>query len=369
MKTRAALFYGPAQPIRVETIDIGPPQDDDVLVRMVAAGVCGSDLHVVRGEWERPTPMVLGHEGAGIVEIVGDRVEHLVAGDAVMLSWAPSCQECGSCRRGRPAACGKLRDAIGAGTLVDGTTRLSKNGAPVYRMTALAAFADHVVLPARSAVKIPTGVPLREAALVGCAALTGVGAVENIAAPPPAAHAVVIGAGAIGQFVIQGLRIAGAAEIVAVDPNESRRARALELGATQAIGPDRLDSLVAHMPEAFDRSYDAVGGPETTGAAFSAIRNGGTAVIIGLSKSGQRLEVDPVDLVVREKALVGSIYGSGDPVEMGGRLLSRIADETLRIDGMIGEIFPLEEVNAAIDLALAGTGGRVLLAPDPQLAA
>jgi S-(hydroxymethyl)glutathione dehydrogenase / alcohol dehydrogenase len=369
VKTRAALFYGPDQPINIETIDIEAPHDDDVLVRIVAAGVCGSDLHVIRGEWSRPTPMVLGHEGAGIVEAVGDRVEGLAVGDAVMLSWAPSCQECGSCLRGRPAACGRLRDAIGAGTLVDGTTRLSKNGEPVYRMTALAAFAEYVVLPARSAVKIPAGVPLREAALVGCAALTGVGAVENVAAPAPGARAVVIGAGAIGQFVIQALRIAGAAQIVAVDPNESRRDRATELGATQVVSPDELESIVESMPEAFDRSYDAVGGPQAAATALAAIRSGGTAVIIGLSKPGQRVEVDPIDMVVHEKTLVGSIYGSGDPVEMGGRLLSRIADRTLTIEGMIGETFALEDINDAVNLALAGTGGRVLVIPDPESAA
>src|SRR5579875_1050371 len=135
MKTRAALFEGVDRPLRVATVDIDEPHGDGVLISMAAAGICGSDLHVIRGEWERPTPMVLGHEGAGRVEAVGDQVTSLKVGDLVIMSWAPSCQECGSCRRGRPAACGKLRDAIGAGTLVDGTTGLSEDGRTVYRMT------------------------------------------------------------------------------------------------------------------------------------------------------------------------------------------------------------------------------------------
>src|SRR5437588_8778916 len=176
MKTRAAVFHGYRKPLEVAEIDAEAPGPREVVVRMAAIGICGTDLHQIKGEWVRPTPMVLGHEGAGVVEAIGDEVAQLRPGDEVVLSWAPSCGECPECRRGRPATCVPLNRAIGAGTLVDGTTGLSMNGETVYRGTATGAMADRVVVSER--VALPTGgnVPLDPAALPGCAALTGRGA-------------------------------------------------------------------------------------------------------------------------------------------------------------------------------------------------
>ncbi len=350
--------------MEVAEIDLQDPAGDDVIVRMAAAGVCGSDLHVVKGEWKRSTPMVLGHEGAGIVEAVGPGVTGIAAGDRVILSWAPSCQACGSCRRGRPAACAELRRAIGAGTLVDGTTRLSRDGQTVYRMTTVGAFADHVVVPERAAIRIPAEVSLEHAALLGCAALTGVGAVVNAARAQPGSRAVVLGAGAVGQFVLQGLRIAGASEIVAVDPSERRREQALQLGATAAIAPPELADTVAASEEGFDAAIDAVGSAETATTAFRSLRNGGTAVLVGMGPPGQALGIDPLEFVTQEKTMVGSIYGSGDPQEMTDFLLDHIAAGSLLLEPMIGPRYPLGEINAAVDEALRGTTGRVLVVFD-----
>ena len=178
MKTRAGLFRAVGEPLEVVELDLAEPGPDDVVVRMAAVGICGTDLHQVKGEWQRPTPMVLGHEGAGVVEHVGDAVDvGAASGDEVVLSWAPSCGQCADCARGRPAACVPLHRAIGNGTLVDGTTGMSLGGETVYRGTATGAWAEHVVVTSK--VALPTGgaVPLRDAALLGCAALTGVGAV------------------------------------------------------------------------------------------------------------------------------------------------------------------------------------------------
>jgi S-(hydroxymethyl)glutathione dehydrogenase / alcohol dehydrogenase len=361
MKTRAALFHGTDRPLSVAPVEVAEPEGDGVLIAMTAAGICGSDLHVVKGEWARPTPMVLGHEGAGHVQAVGDRVTSLKVGDPVIVSWAPSCQECGSCLRGRPAACSKLRAAIGAGTLVDGTTGLSHDGMTVYRMTTVGAFARHVLVPERAAIKIPHGVPLEHAALLGCAALTGVGAVENAAHVETGASAVVIGAGAVGQFIVQGLRIAGASEILAVDPTLPRRQQALELGATAAIDPSDLPQLVTSRAEGFDYAFDAVGGAATVRAAFDAVRNGGTAVLVGMGPPGQKLDLDPLGLITQEKTLTGSIYGSGEPKAMTERLLAYLADGQLQLGSMLGERFSLEDVNAAVDSALEGEGGRALV--------
>ena len=239
MRTRAAVMHEPGR-LEVEELDVEEPLPGEVVVRMSAVGVCGTDLHSYKGEWDRPTPIVLGHEGTGVVEAVGGDVAALREGDRVVLSWAPACGECGPCRRGRPAACGPLSSAIGKGTLLGGRTGLSLGGETVYRGTATGALAEHVVVAAGAAMPLADDVPLEHAALLGCAALTGVGAVLNAARPEPGFTALVIGAGGVGQFVVQGARIAGAAEVLVVDPVEARREQALGLGATRACAPDDL---------------------------------------------------------------------------------------------------------------------------------
>src|SRR5512132_2178363 len=226
MKTRAAIFHGPGRPLEVCEIELEEPRDDEVVVRMAAVGICGTDLHNIKGEWQRPTPVVLGHEGAGTVEAVGGGVETLRAGDRVVLSWAPSCGECADCARGRPAACVPLHRAIGAGTLVDGSTGMSLNGETVYRGTATGSLAERLVVAERVALPLGDDVPLEEAALLGCAALTGVGAALFAAHVGPGASVVVIGGGGVGQFVLQGARLAGAETVVSVDPVGGRRDQA-----------------------------------------------------------------------------------------------------------------------------------------------
>jgi S-(hydroxymethyl)glutathione dehydrogenase/alcohol dehydrogenase len=228
-------------------------------------------------------------------------------------------------------------------------------------MTTVGAFADHVLVPERAAIRIPDGVPLEHAALLGCAALTGVGAVENAARVEPGASAVVIGAGAVGQFIVQGLRIAGATEILAIDPTPQRREQALELGATAAADPSELGELVTSRGEGFDYAFEAVGGTKTIRAAFDAVHNGGSAVLVGMGPPGQSLDLDPLELITQEKTLTGSMYGSGEPQAMTERLLAYLANGQLQLGSMIGERFDLDEINDAIDSALDGKGGRALV--------
>lgn len=354
MKTRAALFRGPGRPLELGDVELEEPGPGDVLVRVRACGICGSDLHVVRGEWTRPTPMVLGHEGAGVVEAAGENVHGLVPGDRVVLSWAPSCGECGPCRHGRPAACAPLRAGIAAGTLPDGTTRLSVDGRPVYRMTSIGALAELLVVPARAALPLPDGVPLEQAALLGCAALTGVGAVLNRARVREGDAVLVVGAGGVGQFVVQGARIARAAEIVAVDPLEARRAQALRLGATAAVSPEDAGGE-------YDVAFDAVGGPETFALALRLTRGGGTVVAVGMAPAGTRLELDPGELTNEEKVLTGSLYGSEDPAAALPALLEHVRAGTLELASLVGPSFPLERADDAVQASLAGAPGRVLV--------
>jgi S-(hydroxymethyl)glutathione dehydrogenase / alcohol dehydrogenase len=362
MKTRAALFHAPGRPLEVREIDVEAPRAGDVLVKMAAVGLCGSDLHVIRGEWLRPTPMVLGHEGTGVIEAIGAGVADLTCGQRVVLSWAPSCGVCGPCQRGRPAACLRLREAFGKGTLLDGTTRLSMDGTPIYRMTAVGALAEHVVVSAETALPLADDVSLDEAALLGCAALTGVGAVRNAAKVPPGAAVVVLGAGGVGQFIVQGARMSGARHIIIVDPFAERIAKGVELGATHAAHPEDLDELMSViLPEGADYCFEAVGRPESEAAALRWTRAGGTAVLVGLPAAGTQLAVDPFEFAAREKTLTGSIYGSDDPARAMPELLERVKSGEIRLTPLVGPRYALDDVNDAIAATLAGEPRRVLV--------
>jgi S-(hydroxymethyl)glutathione dehydrogenase / alcohol dehydrogenase len=364
VKSRAAVFRGAGEPLEVREIDLDDPGPRDVLVRMAAVGICGTDLHSIRGEWTRPTPIVLGHEGAGVVESVGEEVASVQPGDEVVLSWAPACGECADCRRGRPAACINLHRAIGAGTLVDGTTGMSLDGETLYRGTTTGAMSERLVVTERVALPTGGGIPLEEAALLGCAALTGVGAVLFAAKAQPGSIVLVVGAGGVGQFCVQGARIAGAETIVCVDPLDARLQLVRELGATHTAAPDGLKELMRELaPDGADYALDAVGNPETTVFALRFTRSSGTCVIVGLPAAGARLDLDPAEFNRREKFLTGTMYGSEDPAVALPILLEHVRAGRLKLRELLGPTYPLEQVNDAFEAALAGSPGRVLVTP------
>jgi S-(hydroxymethyl)glutathione dehydrogenase/alcohol dehydrogenase len=364
LKTKAGLFWEAGRPLEVAEIDLEEPGPEDVVVRMAAVGICGTDLHQVKGDFQRPTPMVLGHEGAGVIEAVGSAVTTLAPGDEVVLSWAPSCGECPGCRRGRPATCLRLNRAIGAGTLLDGTTGMSLGGETVYRGTATGCLAQRVVVSAQTALPLGDGVPLAEAALLGCAALTGVGAALFAAKVTPGSSVVIVGAGGVGQFIVQGARIAGAELIVVTDPVAGRREMALRLGATHAVEPDALKPLLReHTADGADFGFDAVGDPSTSTTALRFTRGGGTTVIVGLPPAGARLDLDPGELTRKEKLLTGTLYGSEDPAVALPLLLEHVRARRLQLKELIGPRYSLDDVNEAIEASLAGAAGRVLVEP------
>jgi S-(hydroxymethyl)glutathione dehydrogenase / alcohol dehydrogenase len=358
MKSRAGLFWGVGRPLEVAEIDLDEPGPGDVVVRLAAVGICGTDLHNVRGDWQRPTPMVLGHEGAGVVEEVGKDVSALRAGDHVVLSWAPSCGECADCRRGRPAACVPLHRAIGAGTLVDGTTGMSLEGETIYRGTATGALSERLVVTQKVALPLGEDVPLEQAALLGCAALTGVGAVLFAARVEASSSVLVVGAGGVGQFVVQGARIAGAREIVCVDPFQERLDQVRTLGATRTCPPEELK-----LDDGVDYAFDCVGSPETTRFALRWTRSAGLCVMVGLPAAGARLDLDPAEFNRREKRLTGTMYGSEDPAVALPILLEHVRAGRLDLANMVGPTFALDQVNDAIEASLAGAPGRVLVTP------
>jgi S-(hydroxymethyl)glutathione dehydrogenase/alcohol dehydrogenase len=361
VETRAALFHAVGRPLELAVIELQEPRADEVVVRMAAAGICGTDLHQVTGEFRRPTPIVLGHEGAGVVEAVGEAVTRVRPGDEVVLSWAPSCGECPGCRRGRPATCRVLNAAIPRGTLPDGRTGMSYRGETVYRGTATGCFAERVVVSERVALPVH-GVPLEAAALLGCAALTGIGAVLSAAQVEAGASVLVVGAGGVGQFVVQGARLAGAAQTVVADPVRVRRDQALRLGATHAADPASLDAvLLEAAPDGVDFAFDAVGAPETVTTALRHTRDGGTTVVVGLPAAGRVYELDPFELIRKEKRVTGTLYGSLDPALALPELLEHVTAGRLELGTLVSDRFPFERINDAVDASLAGSAGRVLV--------
>jgi S-(hydroxymethyl)glutathione dehydrogenase/alcohol dehydrogenase len=267
--TRAAVLPAPGRAVEMWDVSLAAPGPGEVEVEIAAAGVCGSDLHVVGGEWDVPMPVVLGHEGAGVVSRLGPDVTGLEVGDHVILSWVPQCGRCRQCEAGRPWQCELVASVVApGGVLFDGTSRWSRDGETLHHYLGVSSFAERVVVPESGAVRIRPDAPLDVVAIVGCAVATGVGAVRNTAAVPPGASVAVIGCGGVGLSVIQGARLAGAARIVACDVDPGKLEVAAQLGAT--------DTVVAGdpLPEGLDFVFDAIGKIETTEQAIGALGAG-----------------------------------------------------------------------------------------------
>ncbi|MCH1867975.1 zinc-binding dehydrogenase [Nocardioides sp. CFH 31398] len=372
MQITAALLSGVGQPFEITTLTLDDPGPGEVRVRLATSGVCASDAHTRSGRIPSPTPSVLGHEGAGVVESVGAGVTHVRVGDHVALSWMPSCGACRHCQRGRPVLCTAAAPALLAGTMLDGSVRLhDAAGRPVHHYSFLSTFATHTVVPAASAVPIPADVPLAVASIVGCAVLTGYGAVVNQARVTPGSSVVVFGGGGVGLAAVVAARVGGAAQVIVVDPLESKRTAALGFGATHVLAPS---PVVAEQVRALtggdgaDYGIDATGSQGVVAQAFDAVVAGGTVVCVGVPAPG----VDPVlpgaNLVRSEKTVVGSLYGSSRPGLDIPAVLDLYMGGLLPLDRMITKAFRLDEVDTAFDELRAGTLGKGVLVLDPELA-
>jgi Zn-dependent alcohol dehydrogenase len=248
MKIRAAVLREVGAPFSVETIDLAPPRRGEVRVRMKAAGICHSDWSLRTGATRHPLPVVPGHEGAGIVEALGEGVSGLQVGDPVVLSWAPNCGECFYCLEGRPSLCSTYLEPIWAGALMDGTTRLSRDGEEIFHYTALACFAEAAVVPVESCVPVPRELPIHIGALIGCAVTTGVGAVLNTVSLKPGTSVAVFGLGGVGLSAVMGAALSGASRIIGIDREPAKEAMAIEAGATDFLEagkdtPDRVREM------------------------------------------------------------------------------------------------------------------------------
>ena len=358
---RAAVFIGPGQPVRVTDVELDPPGAGEVEVAIAAAGVCHSDLHIVLGEWQHPVPVVLGHEGSGVVTAVGAGVTSLSPGDHVVLSWGPACGRCRYCRLGRPAQCQLAAEVVApGGVLHDGTSRLRIAGQPAYHYLGVSSFAERAVVPESGAVRVRQDAPLDLAALVGCAVATGVGAVRNTAGVAPGATVAVIGCGGVGLSCVQGARLAGASRIVAVDVVADKLTVARRLGATDVVHADGrpvVAALRALVPEGLDYVFDAIGKIETTEQAIAALGLGGSTVLVGLPPSGRQARFDPLALAEAEQRILGCNYGSIVPQRDIPQLVEEVMNGDLKLGPMVSARRPLAEAAEALaDLR----SGRVL---------
>jgi Zn-dependent alcohol dehydrogenase len=355
MQTRAAVLDAPRRPLSVETLELAPPRASEVLVRLRASGVCHSDLHVRDGDWRRALPAVLGHEGAGVVEAVGEGVTTVARGDHVVLSWWYPCNACRFCARGRPWACEGTR--AGESLLPDGTTRLRRpSGDPVRSYLAVGTFAERTVVAESAAVRVPRETPFDVAALIGCAVATGVGAVTKTAPVPPGSSVVVIGCGGVGLSIVMGARAAGADPIVAVDRAEAKLALAAEVGATHGVRS--VAEAAAKLAGGADFVFEAIGLPETIEAVPSLLVPGGTGVLVGLTPQGVSVSYDVYTVVDRGLSLRGSAYGSTDPAVDFPRLAELYLDGTLPLDRLISHRIGLDDVEDALAALRRGERAR-----------
>jgi S-(hydroxymethyl)glutathione dehydrogenase/alcohol dehydrogenase len=351
-------------PVAVEEVTLPEPGPGQVRVRLAAAGVCHSDLSLARGTLAHALPLVLGHEGAGRVVVVGDGVTGLAPGDPVVLNWAPPCRACWWCTHGEPWLCARASEAWQRpyGRLADGTE--------AYPGLGTAAFATETVVAAAACVPLPGDVPLVEAALLGCAVLTGVGAVRNAAGVRPGESVVVIGLGGVGLAAVQGARLAGADPIIGVDPAVKPTASlrsdattkaelARRLGATEVLtpGPGLAKRVRALLDgRGADHAIECVGRPETIRAAWSVTRRGGKATVVGLGATTDQVTFNALEIGHFARTLVGCYYGNADPAVDVPRLLDDYRAGRLDLAALVTERIPLAEVGAALDRL--GTGAR-----------
>lgn len=365
MKALAALMTAPSEPLHVEEIDIADPGFGEVRVRMLASGVCHSDLRVLVGEWGATLPIVLGHEGAGVVEAVGAGVRSLTEGDHVALSWTPSCEVCRYCLSGRPQLCLNARATAYNNVLPDGTTRLSFGGKPVYSYLSVGAFAEYAVVPESGAIKIGSHIDPKIASLVGCAVTTGVGAAINTQPIPPTATTMVIGAGGVGQSVIAGLNLQSPSMLIAVDIVDERLEAARRIGATHTINSSRTDVREAVMDLTdgigIDFAYEATGRTDAIEQAYSALASGGVCTVVGQVASGGRISIDPLAMSGRELTLRGSNYGSSRPAIDFPRILNLHEQGKLDLNALVTNTISLDQINTAFEDMQEGKGLRTVV--------
>ena len=362
--TRGLVFERPGEPLVDGDLLLDPPGPGEVLVRLLASGICHSDLHTLDGEWEAAEPLVLGHEGAGIVEAVGPGVESPAIGDLVVLSWLAPCHLCVACQRGQPWLCSRTRAL--EHRMPDGTTRLhDRRGREVFPYLGIGTFLERTVVPASAAITVPPETPPASAALIGCCVSTGIGSVTRVAAVPEGATVAIIGLGGVGLSLILGAVLAGAARIIAIDRVAAKLDRARTVGATDTIlatDPETTEAAVRDLTDGgADFAFEAIGLVPTIEQSIRLLRPGGTAVVVGMTPLGRRASFDAFDLADRSLRVIGSNYGSTIAASDFPRYAGLANAGRLPIDLLVDAVIGPEQVNDALDAVRRGDSVRQVL--------
>jgi S-(hydroxymethyl)glutathione dehydrogenase/alcohol dehydrogenase len=362
---RACVIHDFAQGPNVEDVTVLDPEPGEVVVRIAASGVCGSDMHLIHGRTPVATlPMIIGHEGAGVIEAVGAGVEAVTPGDHVVIALYGPCLRCANCLSGNIVHCnGAARVQNMFGRMADGSTRLRQGATPIHPMIGCGSLAEYAVVRESMVVPVPKDVPLDLIALAGCGVTTGLGAVFNTARVGPGDRVAVVGCGGVGLNVVQGARIAGATTIVAIDTNPVKLDLADRLGATHCIDTsdvDMRDALMQIVPGGVDFAFEVVGNVDLVAQVFELTRQGGTCVMVGAPPPGERIPIDGRTLFM-ERRLSGTMGGSNIPHRDIPRIVELYRQGRLDLDTLISQRLPLERVHEAFAAAEAGTVARSVI--------
>ena len=367
IKCKAAIAWGPGQPLSIEEVEVMPPQAGEVRVRIVATGVCHTDAFTLSGEDpEGVFPCILGHEGGGIVESIGEGVTSVKVGDHVIPLYTPECGECKFCKSGKTNLCQKIRATQGKGLMPDGTTRFSKDGQPIYHYMGTSTFSEYTVLPEISIAKVDPAAPLEEVCLLGCGVTTGIGAVMNTAKVKEGESVAIFGLGGIGLSAVIGARLAKAGRIIAIDINESKFELARKLGATDCINPNDYDKpiqeVIVEMTDGgVDFSFECIGNVKVMRAALECCHKGwGESVIIGVAGAGQEISTRPFQLVTG-RVWRGSAFGGVRGRSELPSYVQRYMQGEFKLDDFITHTMPLEQINEAFDLMHEGKSIRTVI--------
>ena len=367
IKSRAAIAWGPKQPLSIEEVDVMPPQAGEVRVRIIATGVCHTDAFTLSGDDpEGIFPVILGHEGGGIVESVGEGVTSVQVGDHVIPLYTPECGECKFCKSGKTNLCQKIRETQGKGLMPDGTTRFFKDGQPIFHYMGCSTFSEYTVLPEISLAKVNKEAPLEEVCLLGCGVTTGMGAVMNTAKVEEGATVAIFGIGGIGLAAIIGATMARASRIIAIDINESKFELARQLGATDCINPKNFDKpiqevIVEMTGGGVDYSFECIGNVNVMRSALECCHKGwGESIIIGVAGAGQEISTRPFQLVTGRVWRGSAFGGVKGRTELPG-IVDRYMQGEFKLDDFISFTMGLDRINEAFDLMHAGKSIRTVI--------
>jgi alcohol dehydrogenase len=374
MKTRAVVIremekprpYATSRPLSVEEVDLDPPGEGEVLVRIRAAGLCHSDLSTINGDRPRQMPMVLGHEAAGEVMELGPGVRDLKVGDHVIVVFVPSCGHCLPCMEGRPALCEPGAKSNGAGTLLTGATRLSIGGQRVHHHIGVSAFAEYAVCARESLIKIDPTLPFEEAALFGCAVITGAGAVINTAKVPPGTTVAVVGLGGVGLMSMLAARLSGCRTVIAIDMLDDKLRLAAQLGATHTLNardPKCSDAVRDITQGGVDFAFEMASSVKALELAYKITRRGGTTVTASLPHPTHTMSLPVTNLVAEERTLKGSYVGSCVPARDIPRFISLYQQGLLPVDRLMSERIGFKDINEGFDRLADGATVRQILVP------